>query len=139
MNEEFGQYFFTIPAGSGTAVAYQYTATFPCTVTKFHVDLGIDPNATVDPNAELIWALVYVPEGYDANNITPSATADIYNPTKNVIMWGTLNGAYVQDQKYSRYSRRLSVGDRIALLVRTVGSAVNNITGSYGLSATVVS
>ena len=37
------------------------------------------------------YAVVYIPEGYDANNIAwPAVTDDLYNPTKYALITGIL-------------------------------------------------
>ena len=85
------------------------------TITNFSLDVGIVGQSAV------AYCLVYVPEGYDYNDINfPAVTDDLYNPTKNVIISGILNAGANDpaddDHKFSRYSRKVVPGDRIALL-----------------------
>ena len=55
--------------------------------------------ATVSMNGAMIYALVYVPEGYNANPIQwPAVSDDLYNPTKNALITGQLNEETIQDQ-----------------------------------------
>ena len=71
------------------------------------------------------YAVVYIPEGYDANNIAwPAVTDDLYNPTKYALITGILFDNQVRDLKSTRYSRKMVPGDRIALIYRGTNSAV---------------
>ncbi len=100
--------------GLTTIGAYVWTATVPGTVSQFKLDTGINGESI---NSYLAYVLVYVPEGYSWNNITyPATTDDLYNPTKNVLISGILNNVESEDHKSTRYGRKVSIGDRIALL-----------------------
>ena len=84
------------------------------------------------------YALVYVPEGYNVNNLTfPAVTDDMYNPTKMVIISGVCNSAGNEDHKSSRYSRKCAVGDRVALILITTRPSGTQPT-NFELSFTVV-
>ena len=125
----------TTVGASAQAGVYTWTATTPCTITNFKIDTGV--TATVSMNGVMIYALVYVPEGYNANPIQwPAVSDDLYNPTKNALITGQLNEETIQDQKSSRYSRKCAVGDRIALIYLnrdTVNREVN-----WNISFTVI-
>ena len=56
------------PVTSSTGTAYLWTATTPCTVTNFKLDIGEESANQYWPVA---YALVYVPEGYNVNNDVP--------------------------------------------------------------------
>ena len=53
-------------------------------MTNFKLDIGEE---SADQYWPVAYALVYVPEGYNVNNLTfPAVTDDMYNPTKMVII-----------------------------------------------------
>ena len=123
------------PVTNSTGTAYLWTATTPCTVTNFKLDIGEESANQYWPVA---YALVYVPEGYNVNNLTfPAVTDDMYNPTKMVIISGVCNSAGNEDHKSSRYSRKCAVGDRIALIFITTRPSGTQPT-NFELSFTVV-
>ena len=75
--------------------------------------------ATVSMNGAMIYALVYVPEGYNANPIQwPAVSDDLYNPTKNALITGQLNEETIQDQKIQQILKKMCSGrpNRIDLL-----------------------
>ena len=77
------------PVTNVTGTAYLWTATTPCTVTNFKLDVGEE---RADQYWPVAYALVYVPEGYNVNALTfPAVTDDMYNPTKMVIISGVCN------------------------------------------------
>ena len=118
-----------------TAIGYLYTANEPQTVTNFKLDTGIT-TSTAGPVA---YVLVHIPEGYNANNINyPADTADLYNPTNNVLISGVLTDNTVEDHKFSRYSRKLKTGDRIALLYYNPLGSGGAIPVSFELNFTAV-
>ena len=125
------------PVTNTTGTAYLWTATTPCTVTNFKLDIGEESANQYWPVA---YALVYVPEGYNVNSLTfPAVADDMYNPTKMVIISGVCNSSGTEDHKSSRYSRKCSVGDRIALiLITTRPSASGTQPTNFELSFTVV-
>jgi hypothetical protein len=117
---------------NSTITAYMFTATDPCTATKFKLDIG---TGTVEGN--MAYALVYVPEGYNANNINlPAVTEDLYNPTMNVLISGVITDPTKgEDHKSSRYSRKMKPGDRICLLLY---QTIANSSATYEISFTTV-
>ena len=124
------------PVINSTGAAYIWTADTPCTATNFRLDIGEESANTYWPVA---YALVYVPEGYSVNNLTfPALTDDLYNPTKMVIISGVCNSAGNEDHKSSRYSRKCSPGDRIALILittRPTGTQPTNFELSFTVAA----
>ena len=117
---------------TATSRTFVYTATVPQTALNIKLDVG----ATTDE--VLVYALVYLPEGYDYNPIVwPAITDDIYNPTKNVLISGVLTDNSVEDHKTNRIGRKLATGDRIALLVRNT-SASATAQFSFELSFTAL-
>ena len=118
---------------SQQAAAYVFTASDPCTATNFRLDTGIGSGNV----SSVVYALVYVPEGYDINNLNyPAVNDDLYNPTKCVLISGVLTDTVTEDHKFSRMSRKMAVGDRIALIYYNAG--VNSANCSFELSFTTV-
>ena len=105
----------TVPAAS-QVIGYVFEATDPCTATKFKLDCGLLSSTS----AGQAYALVYVPHGYNVNNIVyPSVPpANMYEPSQNVLISGVLTNNGTEDQKYCRYGRKMRPGDRIALIFR---------------------
>ena len=127
----------SVPSGN-TTVAYIYEAESPVTITNWELDiLNRSTPSTTPTTANLIpYALVIVKQGYNANNITfPALSDDMYNPTKAVVISGVQSGTS-EDHKRSRYSRKLEIGDRVALLFYG-GTSESQVVG-YKLSASTV-
>ena len=102
---------------SDTITGYVWTATVPGTVSQMKLDTGVESDIA---GISYPYALVYVPEGYNANALNfPALTDDLYNPTKNVFISGVINNSQSEDHKYTRYSRKVVPGDRIALPIVT--------------------
>lgn len=78
----------------------------------------------------VMWALVYVPSGYQPNALTLTGTPapiTIYQPTNNVIMAGMYDP---QDpgntaRRFTRLSRLLKAGDGLALVYSTQNDPPN--------------
>ncbi len=116
---------------SSQSEAYVYTAEDPQKVTNFRLDIFTTSGVTVP------YALVMIPEGYNANTMTyPATSDDLYNPTNMVLISGVLIDN-TQDHKWSRYSRKLNPGDRIALLLLNSSASVAADV-SFQLSFTAV-
>ena len=112
-----------VPYGT-QAVAYTYTATQACTVKSIKLDTGVVQYDVSDNGNAVIYALVVVREGYNANSIVwPAITADLYNPTMDVLISGVLTDGGVEDHKYNAIGRKLKTGDRLCLLYY---AALNN-------------
>ena len=126
----------TLPSqGSApNVIGYVFTAKENGTVSNFKLEnciisMGTGTNTTVP------YAVVYVPEGYNANNLTwPAVVDDMYNPTKNVLMSGILINSENRDFKSSRYSRKVVPGDRICLIYQ--GPVNNAITVGFTINFT---
>ena len=112
-----------VPYGT-QAVAYTYTATQACTVKSIKLDTGVVQYDVSDNGNAVIYALVVVREGYNANSIVwPAITTDLYNPTMDVLISGVLTDGGVEDHKYNAIGRKLKTGDRLCLLYY---AALNN-------------
>ena len=70
-----------------------------------------------DEELPVLWALVYLPEGYDAKNVnTSGSNVSIYEPNQHVIM----SGVYIKGQQskwFTKLGRNLNSGDAIVLMV----------------------
>ena len=77
-------------------------------MTNFKLDIGEESANQYWPVA---YALVYVPEGYNVNNLTfPAVTDDMYNPTKMVIISGVCNSAGNEDHKKLKILKKMCSG-----------------------------
>ena len=120
-----------IPAvPNANVVGYVFTAKENGTASNIKLETLI---STTSSNAMTIpYAVVYIPEGYDANTIAwPAVTDDLYNPTKYALITGILFDNQVRDNKSTRYSRKMVPGDRIALIYRGTNSSA---TGQVAFS-----
>ena len=118
-------------------VAYTYTANDPCKFCNATLDIGIMADDVVNKDA-VYYALVYVPEGYDVNTLGyGSLSNDMYSPSKNVLIIGTIANPSSQVTKRAKVSRKMAKGDRIALIV-TGGQASQPVTGRFTLQFTTV-
>ena len=125
----------TIPAVSNAnVVGYVFTAKENGTASNFKLENLIASSAT--NSMTIPYALVFIPEGYDANTIAwPAVTDDVYNPTKYALITGILFDNQVRDLKSSRYSRKMVPGDRIALLYRGTNSS-NTMQCAFSINFT---
>ena len=97
--------------------AYNYTATTACTVKSIKLDIGANVVAGAGEIA-IVYALVVVREGYNANNLVwPAIQGDLYNPTMDVLISGVLTEKGAEDNKSNAIGRKLKTGDRLALCV----------------------
>ena len=106
-------------AAESQQVAYTYEALEACVVRSIKLDIGavIGPVTT---SGYVLYALVHVREGYNANVMNwPALTDDMYNPTADVLISGVLTDSAVEDHKSNYIGRKLKKGDRVALLVRS--------------------
>ena len=128
-----------IQAGNFEVVAsnqlsgYVFTATDPCTATNFKLDIGQFAGLLPLP-----YALIFIPDGYEANLITyPTVPpANFYEPSQDVLISGVITSLTTEDNKVSRYSRKMNTGDRIALLVKNIQTT--DITCAFELNFTTV-
>ena len=96
--------------------AYTYTATQACVVRSIKLDTGVTTGDTGN-NGAVVYALVVVREGYNANALSwPAITSDLYNPTADVLMSGVLTDSAVEDHKANMVGRKLKAGDRLCLI-----------------------
>ena len=121
-------------AAGAQGVGYLFTATDPCTATKFRLDTGL----TAGVSGPMAYALVYVPSGYSINNLTyPTVPpANMYEPAMQVLVSGVLTDNATEDHKSSRYGRRMASGDRVALIY--LNATGQNHTASFELNFTTV-
>ena len=83
-------------------------------VKNFSIQFVSDAQA---PYCNVVWALVYVPEGYTPNAVTHS-NGSLYEPNQNVIAAGVLNDlTSATNRVFTPMSRNLNSGDRIYLLL----------------------
>ena len=74
-----------------TYTGYLYTADVPQTARGIRLDCGIVRN---DNEATVAYALVVVREGYNTNDLNfPAVNDDLYNPTQDVLISGSLQRA----------------------------------------------
>ena len=127
----------TTVASQTTTTGYVWTCDTPSTVCQIKLDAGMDRDPCSALQNTIAYALVYVPEGYNANTLNfPALANDLYNPTKYVFISGVLNSINNEDHKYTRYGRKCSPGDRIALLFYNSDAAAQ--TAAFESSFTVV-
>ena len=109
----------TIPQNSGNTI-YVYGATSAGTITSIEMDIA---SSGTSGNADLTYAIVYVPDGYNANAITDySGSTTFYEPEETVLAAGI---ASTQDffKVRTKMSRRMREGDRIAVVLRNNDNA----------------
>ena len=69
-------------------------------------------------DAEFYWALVFIPEGYQPNNLFPSGLdGSLYEPNQFVMGCGFIDPSAGPIRIRSNVSRNLQSGDSIALIV----------------------
>lgn len=110
------------------------TAASPWKFTNCTVEISFeyaDVGATL--GSGIMWALVYVPEGYQANLLLaePGINQDIYNPTKNIMAWGNIANTGTKDIKRVRYGRKMMNGDQVVLLIKKANSSAGAGFGNY--------
>ena len=67
------------------------TVTFPCTLSGFSVSGSWFSTAgqAVAVNAEMVWAIVVVREGFTVNTASLASGASLYNPEQDVVLHGS--------------------------------------------------
>ena len=134
----------SLPDSALTYTGYVYTAGSAQTVKSIKLDIGqnpIVPGAPTNPPTEpspqegVVYAIVVVREGYQANGLNwPALTTDMYNPTMDVLISGVLTDAAVEDHKWNRIGRKLKTGDRICLIAKaTEGASHLNFELSFSV------
>ena len=106
--------------------------------TVKHLTLSLSTSSTGTGNADVWWAIVFVPEGYNANPMFQGSTnlqGSIYEPNQFVMGCGYIDPEAGPIRITSRVARNLQSGDSVALVI---GSrlAVVNYTGvlSYAIA-----
>lgn len=84
---------------------------------------------TVTSASSFMYALVYLPDGVQANTLSigSSTAASLYEPNQNVIASGICSSNNGQFRLMSRLARNLNSGDRVVLLLRPTSA-----TGTEG-------
>lgn len=77
-------------------------------------------------NAPFYWALVYLPEGQSAREL--SSTGQLYQPSQYVISSGIVSNEQGKMRISSRLARNLNQGDSIYLLIGTNSAFLSNVT-----------
>ena len=107
----------TSAANSGTTVVVPAsTEQGKRKVKNFSIQFVSDSTGTVN---NVVWALVYVPEGYNPNALERTV-GSLYEPNQNVIAAGIINDlTSATNRVFTPMSRNLNSGDRIYLLLST--------------------
>ena len=123
-----------LPDGAITYTGYVYTAGSAQTVKSIKLDIGQNTGG-ITPQTGVVYAIVVVREGYDANGLVwPALTTDLYNPTMDVLISGVLTDSAVEDHKWNAIGRKLKAGDRICLIARgTEGPSHLNFELSFSV------
>ena len=123
--------FNTSSTGGYITVVDPATVTGVRKVKNFKVSFQtgkVDPST---PPTPFFFAVVYVPKGYNPNQLYPADVNDLYSPSNNVILWGLYDPIdSTQNTFYSSLSRNLQAGDGIAFVHRLIpdgGTQVVNI------------
>jgi len=88
-----------------------------------HITVSLSKHA--DDAYPFFWAIVYVPEGYNANPIGPS-NGPLYEPNQFVMACGVIDPGAGPIRIRSPISRNLNSGDAISLVIAT-----NTVRTSY--------
>ena len=125
-----------VPGGT-QQVAYTYTATAACTVKSIKLDIGM--RKTTESSCVVIYALVHVREGYDANALVyPAISGDMYNPTMDVLISGVLTDTTVEDRKANMIGRKLKTGDRLALCIYNYAAGATSADVAFEMPFSVL-
>lgn len=84
--------------------------------------LTVTMSSEADTTTGLYWALVYVPEGYNPNNLSLTGGSSLYEPNQNVMACGVMDFSAGPCRIHSRLSRNLNSGDRIVLVVASTNT-----------------
>ena len=85
--------------------------------------LTVTMSSEAEQTTGVYWALVYVPEGYNPNNLNLTGGASLYEPNQNVMACGVMDFSAGPCRVYSRLSRNLNSGDRIVLVVASTNAS----------------
>ena len=121
-----------VPSGEGTQSSYQFAkVVVPESNTEGmrkvkHLQLSFSNAQTATEAYPLIYALVYVPSGYEPNHINhPDAgsAANVYEPNQYVMSCGVLDFSGGPLRITCPLSRNLNSGDSIALVLSCPAAA----------------
>lgn len=106
----------SVSAPLGTRKVKNFTVSFICDHSRI-----FRPNADeLERPAQILWALVFVPEGTNASEINPTTTLmqprSLYEPNQNVIMAGLITSQNMCRFK-TRLARNLNAGDSIQMVL----------------------
>ena len=95
-----------------------------------HITITGAANVTSGIGA-LYWALVYVPEGYNVNQLNLTGGASLYEPNQNVMSCGVFDFEGGPLRIHCPLARNLNSGDHIFLVV------ANTSTSTFTLYSTI--
>ena len=117
-----------MPANS-SSVIYVFGATSAGTITSIEIDIAQGTGAAAG-QADITWAIVYVPEGYNANAPQDYASSTtFYAPEENVLAAG-IASSNDNLKVRTKMAKRMRSGDRIAVVMRN-NDNVNPQTGQF--------
>ena len=90
------------------------------TRTVKHLTISLSTSTTSTGNADVWWALVFVPEGYSPNPLFQGSTnlrGSMYEPNQFVMGCGYIDPEAGPIRITSRVARNLQSGDSIALVI----------------------
>ena len=85
----------------------------------------------------LYWALVYVPEGYNVNQLNLTGGASLYEPNQNVMSCGVFDFEGGPLRIHCPLSRNLNSGDHIFLVVANTSSSTFTLYSTVQYSVTL--
>ena len=101
-----------------------------------HLRISLTPATTTAAQADITWALVYVPEGYNPNVLDGTNGHSLYEPNQFVMAAGQVDPNAGPVRITSPISRNLNSGDQIILVLGT-GSGGVQITGVVEYAVTL--
>ncbi|WP_295163615.1 hypothetical protein [uncultured Brachyspira sp.] len=101
----------------GVRKAKNFTLSISASCYKVTVDEEV-PQLTY---SQMMYALVYVPNGFDplSLEIKQNETIELYKANKYIILQGLLENGKIK-KSYSYLARNLAAGDKICLLIRPI-------------------
>lgn len=104
------------------------TATYPCTIVHYKIEMTAHCNDNSVLGNHVFWALLLVKDGYNANTPNIADTNDFYKPEQNVVTWGCVKcfgwgaaGAYPANDvkritRSEKVNLRLQAGDTLQMI-----------------------
>ena len=111
----------------GTVIVPSTTNQGTRTVGNFTITVP-SPWGSTNQN-EVIWALIYVPQGTTANSLfstTHTPTGSLYEPNQYVLASGISDSAAGPIRVHTRMQRKLHSGDFISLILGSTVAFTNN-------------